>query len=631
MLSMLRKSAAGWVAKILISLLILSFGVWGVQGLILTNTNPTLAKVGDVEISGQDFQKIYPTIVNEWNQRLKQQLTREQIKAFDVANQARFRLINQAVVDNHALGLKLGVSDNAIGDAIQNDPQLKDGTGTFNKELLKQILRSERISEKQYFDEQRSSAVRTQITSIFTQKKVIPAALIDGMYHYREDKVEFDYFVVPEGAAPKAGEPDESALKSLYESSKDAYEAPEYRKVGLYVLSLEELKKTAVISEDDVKATYAARSAQFNVPESRVYSQIVFETMEKALEAHKALNAKKSLDEVAKEFGQGGKADPVGPVTKKSMADAKLADAIFAIKEGEYTAPVEGTFAITIAKVTKVTAAVEKTLEDVRPDIEAALKERAARKDIKTLFEKVEDLRASGMSVLNVAKEMKGTGLTIAALDEKGLDEAGKKIENLPPTKNLLASVFDASIGDDTVSVRHNDGGYVWYDVLGITPKHIKPYDDVKAKVKEAWIATETKKLAADFTANLTKEIEDKSNFDAVAKRLNAKIVSPKPLGRGAVEQDIPAFFTNRLFSVKPDGIASGLDVKNKNWVIVKLKKFIAAKTEGPAFEAYKKKLNDELQSEMTNDLVSEYLDGAKTHFGVEENNQLFEQLKNAL
>ena len=139
MLNSLRKGATTWVAKILIGLLILSFAVWGVQGLIQTQGQTQLAKVGDIEIDRQDYERLLPTVVKEWNARLKQRLSREQLKAFEIPEQVKYRLINQAIVDNHAKQLELGISDEAIGETIKEDKQFQDQAGNFNKELLKQV------------------------------------------------------------------------------------------------------------------------------------------------------------------------------------------------------------------------------------------------------------------------------------------------------------------------------------------------------------------------------------------------------------------------------------------------------------------------------------------------------------
>ena len=420
MLTSLRKGAGSWIAKIFIGVLILSFAVWGVEGLMLNTSQEPLAEVGEVEVTRADYEKLFPLVVNEWNDRLKQKLTRQQIRAFDIPSQVKYRLINQAAVDHHVNMLDLGVSDAEIGETIKNDPQLRDNTGQFNKELLRQILRSERISEQAYFNEQRTASLRTQITSVFTQEKSIPDVLVEGLYHYREDKVQADYFVVPAEAISKADAPLDSQLETFYNDNKSAYVAPEYRNVGLYVLSLEALKKGVTVSDEDLKAIYNARQASFKTPALRQYSQIVFETMEKANEAHAALNKGDTFEDVAKKFGKDGKAETIGPVTQPSMADPKLAEAVFAVKEGEYTAPIEGRFTITIAKVTKAQAAEEKTMEQVRPELEKTLREREARKLLKNFYDKVEDLRASGMKVEAVAREMAGEAIIIKAIDEKG-------------------------------------------------------------------------------------------------------------------------------------------------------------------------------------------------------------------
>ena len=56
MLEALRKATANWIAKLFIGLLVLSFAVWGVADIFGGYGRRTVAKVGDTEISYQDFQ-----------------------------------------------------------------------------------------------------------------------------------------------------------------------------------------------------------------------------------------------------------------------------------------------------------------------------------------------------------------------------------------------------------------------------------------------------------------------------------------------------------------------------------------------------------------------------------------------
>ena len=50
MLIAMRKQAAGWVAKILFGLLILSFAAWGIGDYLTPEANPVLAEVGEIEV-----------------------------------------------------------------------------------------------------------------------------------------------------------------------------------------------------------------------------------------------------------------------------------------------------------------------------------------------------------------------------------------------------------------------------------------------------------------------------------------------------------------------------------------------------------------------------------------------------
>ena len=631
MLTQLRRGVGTWIAKIFIGILILSFAVWGVSGIALTNNNQPLAVVGDIELTRTDYQRLFPVVVNEWSQRLRTRLNSQQIRTFEIPSQVKYRLINQAAVDNHAKDLQLGISDAAITEAIKNDPQLKDEAGRFNKVLLKEILRSQRMSDDQYFHEQRVAAQRTQITSLFTQKKLVSDVLINALYHYREDKLKVAYFSVPDSAAAKVPAPSDADLQDLYNKTKATYRAPEYRKLALYVLSKDALAKNVAVTDEQLQALYKARSKRFITPEKRSYLQILFDDKEKASAAKAALAKGEQFEDVAKKFGQNGKATPIGPVPLDGMADKVLGKAVFALKKDAVSDVVEGTFARTLVKLTAITPKVEKKLSDVRDDLTKVLQERAARVELKKVYDKVEDIRAGGVTIQELAKELGQSAVIIEAVDAKSAGLDGKPAANLPPTAKLASAVFAAEIGDDTLPVRHQDGGYVWFDVLEVIQPRLKPFSEVKEAVKAAWIAQEKQRLAADAAAQLAKRLEGGETFKKVAKSVKAKVVTPDAFGRGAVVKDIPAFFANRLFAIKAKGIATGLDGDNKKWLVVQVLEHLPAKTEGPAYDAYKLKLDNELQAELTGDFVDRYLEGVRRHYGVTENNKVFEQLKSGL
>ena len=75
MLSVLRESVGGWVAKIFIGLLALSFAVWGIADVFSGYRGTALAVVGEQEITVDEFNFAFQRSIRTLSQRLGQNLT----------------------------------------------------------------------------------------------------------------------------------------------------------------------------------------------------------------------------------------------------------------------------------------------------------------------------------------------------------------------------------------------------------------------------------------------------------------------------------------------------------------------------------------------------------------------------
>ena len=65
MLVVLRKASKTLFAKILLILLVASFGVWGVSASLFSNTSDTVVAVGDQTVSSSDFAFAYQRQVSD--------------------------------------------------------------------------------------------------------------------------------------------------------------------------------------------------------------------------------------------------------------------------------------------------------------------------------------------------------------------------------------------------------------------------------------------------------------------------------------------------------------------------------------------------------------------------------------
>ncbi|MDX1809084.1 MAG: peptidylprolyl isomerase [Sulfurospirillaceae bacterium] len=135
-----------WVATI--AFIGAGFVGWGAYDLN-TNRAKSVAKVGNRNISVQEFQMAYENNFNYYNQQLGGKLTQENAKKMGLEKIVMQNIINEALLLNFANNLGFSVSKKDIENALINDKNFQV-EGVFNKDRYYNILRNQRITAKDY-------------------------------------------------------------------------------------------------------------------------------------------------------------------------------------------------------------------------------------------------------------------------------------------------------------------------------------------------------------------------------------------------------------------------------------------------------------------------------------------------
>ena len=109
-----------------------------------------------------------------------------------------------------------------------------------------------------------------------------------------------------------------------------------------------------------------------------------------------------------------------------------------------------------------------------------------ARAKVSELQNKMEDERGGGASVVEAAQKLGLTAVTIDAVDRSGRKPDGQPVTNIPRGLDVVSQAFNSDVGVDNDPIQF-DGGYVWYDVLGITPSRERTLDEVADQVEARW------------------------------------------------------------------------------------------------------------------------------------------------
>src|SRR3984957_13988196 len=167
MLRGMRKASSNWLGKtimaVVMGVLIVSFGVWGIADIFRGFGQSTLATVGHTEISINEFRQIYTDRLQQISRQFGRPLTMDQARAFGLDRQVLQQSVAEAALDEDARRLGLGQSDAETMRMIFSDPNFKGLNGNFDPARFQTTIRQFGFTEQRYIADQRRVSLRRQI------------------------------------------------------------------------------------------------------------------------------------------------------------------------------------------------------------------------------------------------------------------------------------------------------------------------------------------------------------------------------------------------------------------------------------------------------------------------------------
>lgn len=533
MLDSLRNAARTRVVKGLMAILILSFMVWGGQTMMIQGAADSVVQVGDVKVSASDFRLAYERQRSLISRQLGTPLTRQQARAFGVETQVYSQLVAGAALDQLAEDMNLGLSEDRLARLIGEDPAFHSANGQFDRLTFSSVLRNAGLTEGDYIRNRAQVAVRSQIVDAVTDGYKPPQVLAEAIGKYRHETRTIDYLMLSNANIDPVKAPGDDVLAPWFERNKANYRAPEYRKFSYIKLEPEDLAAPETISEEELRADYEKRKETFRSPATRTIEQLSFPSREAADAAAAKLSAGTSFDELVKAEGKGASDVLLGDFTKESMPDAKLADAAFAVtSDGGVTPVVEGGFGPVILRVTNIRPETVRGFDEVKEELRKEIALDAARDQLIGLHAKIEDERAAGVPVKEVAEQLNLKLVNVDAIDATGKDLNGDEVAGLPEQRTLLQEVFKAEVGLDTLAVNIGRDGYLWFDLEEVIPARDRTLDEVRDEVAADWTAEQQRVALAAKTTELKERIRKGETLAAIASELGLTVETKTGLSR---------------------------------------------------------------------------------------------------
>jgi peptidyl-prolyl cis-trans isomerase D len=626
MLRGLRKASSNWLGKAVmaavVGFLVISFAIWGIGDIFRGFGRSTVAKIGRTEITIEQFRNLYNDRLQQYSRRMGRPITPDQARAAGLDRIIIGQLIADVVLDERVRALGLTLSDAEVGQQIAADPAFRGPSGQFDHVRFEQTIRAAGYTEARFVAEQRRQMLRRELASTIAGGTQAPKALVEALNRYQNEQRAIEYVLLSRALAGDVPPPAPDVLAKYFEENKIRFRAPEFRKLVVVSLIPTEQARWIEVPDADVKRAYEERKARFTTPERRHVLQIDFPNAEAANAAAERIAKGASFADVAKEQGKNEKDIDLGTVTKAGIIDRAVADAAFGLKEGEVSPPVQGRFGTVLVQVLKVEPEQVRPIEEVAGELKQELAAARAKSDIFDLYNKVEDSRAEGKSLTETATNLKLEARTVE-VDRSGRDAAGNPV-NIPGADRLLPLAFNTDVGFERDPLQVQDG-YVWYEVVGITPSRERPLEEVKDQVEARWREQEiATRLEAKATAILEK-LKAGSTLADIAGQDQLKVGTLTGLKRGEAAGPLSASGVGTVFRTAKDAVGKAEGGEPAEQIVFRVTEITLPTLDMASEEA--KRIVERLNRGLSEDLLAEYIAQLETDIGVTINQNALNQV----
>ena len=482
MLQSIREKTSGWIAFVILGLVIVTMLFFGVESYLSGKVETYVARIeGPAKFLGFGKQT-REVSQNEFRKRFeqaRQQQRETQGKSFDPAafeSVANKRLVLDQLIDESLLTL-VAARDGLVlpKSAVQKEILQIDAfkvAGRFDPTQYQLALKNQNMSPQEFQELVRGDLLQQLIPKQLAASEFAGDAELDSYLRLSGQKRDIRFLEIPPPPVSPTP-PGDAELKAWYDAHASQYRSPEKAAVEYVEIAAAALAVNSVADEASLRERYESVKSRFGAVEQRMASHILVKVDEKATVAQVAAAQAKAKDLAARarlpgadfaalasansdDVGSKDAGGDLGPVEKGVFGDA-FDKAFLALRPGQVSDPVRLPDGWHVLLYRELVPGSTKPFEEVRPELEAEYLESERERVFNDISGKLVDkIYADPSSLTTPAQELKLT------VNRSGLftRQAGEGIAALEPVRK--AAFNDTQKLDRQVS-----------DPIEIEPNHI--------------------------------------------------------------------------------------------------------------------------------------------------------------
>ena len=550
MLEFLRSKASGVLGILLIGLLVIAFGLWGIADTFTGFSNSEIASVGSKKIDRQEFQLRYVQTTRDLSRRLGTTLSATDASNLGVTRQVLVNMLGGAALHEASDQMGLAFGDEAIAAAILKDPNFAGVNGEFDEPTFRAVLAQNGLDEKLFVEDQRRFHLTNQLTDASIDRALMPKLLMESLYqHFLERRVA-NYMILTLEQTDETGEPTDEELETFFNETRLRFAQAETRSGHALVVSPARFAELINIDRATLEEEYELSMSEFTVAEKRKVDQLVLADDTEAARVREQKANGVPFVEIVDGAGQSLENTDLGEIERGDMISADLAEIAFSMEKGEISDVIEGPLGYVVLRVRDIKPGATLSLDAVEDRLRQRIIYDRALEDMLAFTETVEDELAGGETLENIGQRFALDVIKIDNITNNGKTLDGRESALLGRYDALTGLLFESSIGEDIPMQEMEDGSFIWLRLNDVTPSIVPPLKDVRDAVTAEWKVDERSKLLQAMAEHMVKVGNETGSFKSAAQGFKRKPLVSEPMTRQVSNDTFSSEAVARLFAV---------------------------------------------------------------------------------